>query len=913
MKRRILSVLLALCLVVGLLPATALAEEAATYEEWTNDTSLPTTGTYKLMTDVTVAKETTVGSWASTRPETPAKTLVLDLNGHTITASGGQAFFIQVSGGLTIEDSVGTGKITNAGAGTMKTLLQVNGGAFTLAGGTLENTTSSGYALFVNSSSVATMTGGEVKNSVNGGKAVYVNGNAGVFEMTGGSVVQEGSYGSDSAIYANNTAKSVTISGGSITSNAKGVEAYFTPVTVTGGTIDAATYAFHTRNTTIPETSTVEVKAGTAAFYTLSNSENTVAAGSFDAPVLLKEYTAQESGKAVTVSGGTFTEPVSKEYCAESYASIIQADGSIIVAVPTDSMIENDDGTYYADDTAAAANNEAKIGDTYYATLAAAVEASKTSEDKTITLTKDVAVTSKVVLPAGVTLDGGNHKISAAGTWTTADHVLEVANASESTTTIKNITVEGSKKSGIHAYMSSEVVLENVTVNGSANAALIVNGGKVTATNLNTSGNAWGAVNVDKGGNFTLNSGNLTENAQIWSEDAAQASGSEITAPGMTEVTVNKAGASADDVKTHYTTDITKLGEAYNATTKTVYDTVERALNAAQSSETVQVINDATLDTASETTIKEGVILVVNSGVTLNTSDKLTNNGTIQNNGTIIGTVTEGSNTVTYVTVSFYESDTATVTTSYQVKSGDYITLPSASQAGYILAGWAFGTPNGNLYSVGASVQISSDCAFYAVWQAIYYPPVVPTNPSKPTTPEEPDEPDTWVNPYVDVSVLDWFYDEVAYVSAKGLMTGTTATTFLPNADTSRAMIWTVLGRMAGANVEGGSPWYAAAQAWAVSAGVSDGTEPNSAITREQLVTMLYRQAGSPEVGVSELARLGQFTDGESVSDWAEEAMAWAVSNGILTGDGDMLKPQGSATRAQVAAILARYCQNIQK
>ena len=108
----------------------------------------------------------------------------------------------------------------------------------------------------------------------------------------------------------------------------------------------------------------------------------------------------------------------------------------------------------------------------------------------------------------------------------------------------------------------------------------------------------------------------------------------------------------------------------------------------------------------------------------------------------------------------------------------------------------------------------------------------------------------------MDVNTGDWFYEDVAYVYAQGIMTGSTASTFAPNDAMTRAMVWTVLGRMSGASVEGGTPWYALAQAWAVSDGVSDGTGPNDSITREQLVTMLYRQAGSPEVGVSELALL---------------------------------------------------------
>ena len=196
-------------------------------------------------------------------------------------------------------------------------------------------------------------------------------------------------------------------------------------------------------------------------------------------------------------------------------------------------------------------------------------------------------------------------------------------------------------------------------------------------------------------------------------------------------------------------------------------------------------------------------------------------------------------------------------------------------------------------------------------------PPVTPTQPTKPAEPDQPEEPDTPVIPgalpFVDVSAGDWYYEDVAYVYAQGIMTGSTATSFAPNDAMTRAMVWTVLGRMSGEDVEGGTPWYALAQAWAVSDGVSDGTGPNDSITREQLVTMLYRQAGSPEVGVSELALLGRFTDGEAVSDWAEEAMAWAVSQGILTGDGDLLKPQATATRAQVAAILARFCANMEQ
>ena len=172
--------------------------------------------------------------------------------------------------------------------------------------------------------------------------------------------------------------------------------------------------------------------------------------------------------------------------------------------------------------------------------------------------------------------------------------------------------------------------------------------------------------------------------------------------------------------------------------------------------------------------------------------------------------------------------------------------------------------------------------------------------------PELPAVPDGWANPYGDVAANAWYYDAVAYVSASGMMTGTSAAAFSPDAATTRAMIWTVLARLNGQSVDGGSPWHAAAQSWAVSAGVSDGTDPAGNITREALAAMLYRAAGSPAVSGNFLA----FSDGDSVSSWAESAMLWATQNGIIGGIDGALTPQGQATRAQVAAMLQRFMES---
>lgn len=160
--------------------------------------------------------------------------------------------------------------------------------------------------------------------------------------------------------------------------------------------------------------------------------------------------------------------------------------------------------------------------------------------------------------------------------------------------------------------------------------------------------------------------------------------------------------------------------------------------------------------------------------------------------------------------------------------------------------------------------------------------------------------------PFTDVNSGDWFYDYVAYVYANGLMDGTSATTFAPNANMTRAMVWAILARIDGETVTGAN-WVDTARDWAMANGVSDGTDPNGNVTREQLATMLWRYAGEPESDYG----LSAFTDAGSVSDYAETAMAWAVENGIISGMTETtIAPQGTATRAQCAAMLMRFVEN---
>ena len=161
-------------------------------------------------------------------------------------------------------------------------------------------------------------------------------------------------------------------------------------------------------------------------------------------------------------------------------------------------------------------------------------------------------------------------------------------------------------------------------------------------------------------------------------------------------------------------------------------------------------------------------------------------------------------------------------------------------------------------------------------------------------------------NGFDDVASSDWFADAVKYVADKGLMNGTDNNQFSPSATTTRAMLMTVLARYAGEDTTGGATWYEKGMNWAKAKGVSDGTNPNADITREQLVTMLYRYAGSPKTSGRKLA---EFRDNASISDYARQAMEWAVENGLILGyaEDGTIRPQSTTTRAEFATIAVRF------
>ena len=180
--------------------------------------------------------------------------------------------------------------------------------------------------------------------------------------------------------------------------------------------------------------------------------------------------------------------------------------------------------------------------------------------------------------------------------------------------------------------------------------------------------------------------------------------------------------------------------------------------------------------------------------------------------------------------------------------------------------------------------------------------------------------------PFVDVAEGDWFYDAVVYAYQNELMDGVGGNRFAPNSETTRAQLVTILYRLEGeptvsgdlpfTDVESGT-WYTDAILWAAQNNIVNGVNdtefaPGDEITRQQLVTILYRYAESKGYDVSNSADLSGYPDAGQVQDYAQPAMAWAVAENIIQGMEDgTLKPAGNASRAQIATILMRFCEDV--
>ena len=278
-------------------------------------------------------------------------------------------------------------------------------------------------------------------------------------------------------------------------------------------------------------------------------------------------------------------------------------------------------------------------------------------------------------------------------------------------------------------------------------------------------------------------------------------------------------------------------------------------------------------------------------------------NTTVYAHWTYIGGGGGYNSPVTYYTLRF-ETGGGSDIPSVQGTYNTYIDLTKyvPTWRGHTFIGWY---TERSLMNKVSGVYLTKDMTVYALWRV-------------------DENPGTGVNPFTDVSEKDWFYGDVMFVYENGLMLGTSKTLFSPHGTATRGMMATILWRMEGSpapkgknsftDVEAGK-WYADAITWTAENGIfagygKDKFGPDDPITREQLAAIFYRYADYKGYDLTVKGNLDKFKDADKITDYAKTAMQWAVGSGLVKGkSGNLLDPQGTATRAEIAAMLHRFIE----
>ncbi len=352
------------------------------------------------------------------------------------------------------------------------------------------------------------------------------------------------------------------------------------------------------------------------------------------------------------------------------------------------------------------------------------------------------------------------------------------------------------------------------------------------------------------------------------------------------------------------------------------YTSLQAAVDAAKDGETITLLNTLT-DADLQVTVS-GDSRTINFKNDTGAEKTLNINGgklTIANNQTAsyqYTASTGGGTVVKRYDVTLADTDNGSITATHKRASkNSTVTITATPDEGYVVDAVTVTEKDGDKVEV-----TKKDDNKYTFKMPASDVTVKVTFKATQTEPEQPSG-----LPFTDVAKDAWYFPAVEYVFNNGLMNGTTATTFAPNVELNRAMMAAVLYNMEGkpacdksglfSDVADGM-WYTDAVNWAASnnivSGMPDGTyAPNQALTREQMASVLYRYAEYKGIDVSARADLSTFTDGTTVSPWAQDVVQWAVAEKLINGVGTELQPKGTATRAQVATVLMNYSENVAK
>ena len=543
------------------------------------------------------------------------------------------------------------------------------------------------------------------------------------------------------------------------------------------------------------------------------------------------------------------------------------------------------------------------------------------------------------------------------------------------------------------SYDVVTVSIKNATVTATGGTAASGNSSGISATNTRADVKVTieDATVTTTGGT----AGTGTGSYGILAETTASDKSADVTIDGNSVVRANMTGEEGVD------------GEPISGTTTTQENSIvlENGVGTVYGDVTLQ--ENLTVGADETLTIPQGATLTIPSGVTVNNSGVITNEGTIDNQGTL--TIEPGGNLAGDVTgnQAIYKVTGVTLNRSnLSLTAGGTAWLRATVQpdnAANKMVTWSTSdasiatVTDGVVTAVGvgtATITVTTaDGGFTATCAVTVRPDIPPANPNYKITVEAtqggtvtadptaakagatvtltpvPDRgyqvgsvavtdrfgnavavteqadgtytvtmPNGQVTvtvtfaetplPFTDVTEGDWFYDAVRYAYETGLMDGVGDSLFAPNSETTRAQLVTILYRLEGepevsgtsgfTDVEAGT-WYTDAVAWAAANGIVNGVSetefaPGKDITREQLATILFRYAEAKGYDVSARADLSAYTDADQIQSYAAESVAWAVAEGLIQGfEDNTLRPAGNATRAQIATILMRFCEGVAK
>lgn len=883
MKKRILTVLLAVCLVFALGTVSALAD---------GNTSTTTT-------QDDVSEDTGVVEYNGVKYNTLAEAVAVihQLSGndrmqeHTITLTDDVT-----CGGFAAGYSTITSSGTTSGESPVNITVDLNGHTYTVTAPTVgsSGTETNGFQLLRGSK--VTFEDGDIVSSL--GNLLFQNYCDLTFENVDITATNA------SYVISNNCGEMNLLGSSSITAGEtnKAFDVCWWPSSYSEG-VDVII------NTTGIITGDIEIDH----YGTLTNDNRTscntltIQNVNFTGEIEADTEMAAQATSIVTVIGGKFsnTENI-KPYLATGLD--IDEDGDVVVGD----------------------NAVAQVGSTVYTDLQAAIDAAQRGTTKTVTLLKDVSVSAAglgntkgaITITGNITLDGDTHTISItsidAGATPSAINIQNSANV-----TLKDLTIDSNgAKHGLNINNNANVTLENVKILDSVQYAIVCNSSKLTVNGLYTQGNAWG-INVDSktagvNSNVIINNATINEKDSIVLENSNDV-GSNLVINGGTFNNIKKQGDNTNDIDVdvnggtfgmsiitvadEYPDYQVRLGSRYS-----YYDDADDALNAAGTTGVVTYVGPNTTVTHDVTLYydKDHVVTleVADEGVIYLPSgyfDGKHIDGWDERYG---GNYKPGAKVTVerdmYFTV-ILRNGQYNIVIDDDIKHGDVSTDVSSADKGatvyiyvdpdigYVLDDLDVYYGANNRYSVTVSYVRAGVYKFTMPNASVYITATFKYA----------------ALPFTDVNRNQWFYDEVFYVYTNGMMEGDSATTFNPDGRMTRAMFWAVLGRIDGATITG-NDWAEEARAWAMREGVSDGTNPNDYVTREQMVTMLWRYAGEKNGSAS----LIRYTDADKISSYAVEAMRWAIGNGIIEGmTSTTLEPQGTATRAQCAAIFMRFDQ----